>query len=168
MLPEPGIFRVLERGLRRLQTVSAATGCTFILINQTRSNFESITASAMQSTGGSTVFLRAGLRIQLFRNSEITLRNEAVGVNICARLVKNNYSLRCLNIWLVFYYATGFCVPETLILNALQLGVLQKKDGLLYYKEQVLGKTRAEICRSFADTPDLAVRISDDMRAEYL
>ena len=158
------IFRVINRGLRRLQTASAATGCTFVLINQLRSNFNSVTNSTLVSTGGNTVFLRAELRIQLYRNSEILVGTEAVGVNLSARLVKNNYSLKHPNVWLVFYYATGFSISETLILNAVQLGILQRQEDGVYYKDRKLGEDRADICQYFTLEPDLVELISRELR----
>ncbi len=153
----------VSRGLRRLARVAKQTGVTFVLINQARANLNVNLATELVSTGGMPVCLRSVLRIQLCKNSEIYSEGKVVGVNLIARFIKNMYSLRCLNVWLVLYHQTGFSALEGLVLNALELGILRKRNDGLYIADQRLGTDRESVCCFLAANNDITSSIGSRM-----
>lgn len=161
-------LEVISRGMRRLESVAKKTGCIFVLISQLRGDFEKITASDEKSTGGISVMTRAEIRIQLFRSADIQNNGEYVGLNIRACVLKNRASMKAINIWLVLYFCSGFSIIEGEILNALNLGVLQKKDGELYYRDVLLGGDRQEVCNYINSNFKMFDSITQEIRAKYL
>ena len=158
---------IIKRGIRRLKYIAKRTGCTFVIINQVRQRHDSVTAYLEKSTGGDFVLLQSGLRCQLFKKSNIIRDEKAVGVNLLARIVKGNLTCRNINIWLVLYYSTGFSYVETMILNAIELGILKRKSDSIYYKDVNLGNNRKEVSKYLEADSKFFEGIIDNIKLHY-
>ena len=158
---------ITKRCIHKLKYIAKRTGCSFIIINQVRQSFDSVTTCSKKSTGGDSISLQCGLRFQLFKNSDIFRDEQAVGVNLLAHVVKSNLTYRNMNIWLVLYYSTGFSYIETMILSAIELGVFKRKNDGVYYNDVNLGNNRKEVGKYLEADSKFCESIIDNIELQY-
>lgn len=103
----------------------------------------------------------ASVRVELRRVMTIKDRDDALGFQVRAKVLKNRLAAPLVQAEFELHFATGIWTEAELLDLGLQAGVLTKHGARLSFGETLLGTTRTDAVRLLRQDPDLAARIRD-------
>ena len=152
--------RLMSQALRKLTAVLAKSNTAAIFINQVRAKVGVTYGNPETTPGGGAVKVYASVRRDV-RNSgqPIEVGNEAVGVKVRVKVVKNKLAPPFREAELEIYFGRGLDPVADLVNVAVAAGVIEKAGSWFSYGELRLGQGKEKAAEALRERPELLEEI---------
>jgi recombination protein RecA len=103
----------------------------------------------------------ASQRIDLRRMAAIKDGDDALGIEVRARIVKNRFAAPVTQAQFQMYFASGICGENDLIALGLEVGLVSKRGNRFAFGEVPLGMGQREAVRALKQDAELAGRLRE-------
>jgi recombination protein RecA len=103
----------------------------------------------------------ASQRVELRRGVAIKDREDTLGCEVNAKIVKNRLAAPMTRAEFEIHFATGLCAESDLLRLGQDAGLLLKRGSRLFLGEQALGAGRADALRLLREDAQFAARLRD-------
>jgi recombination protein RecA len=158
--------RLMSQALRKLTAVLAKSNTAAIFINQVREKVGGSYGYGPQETtpGGRALKFYSSVRLDVRRSGVIKQGNEAVGIKVKVKVVKNKLAPPFRQAELEIYFGRGLDPLMDLVNVAVAAEVIQKSGSWLSYGETRLGQGREKAADFLKERPALV----EEIRARVL
>ena len=152
--------RLMSQALRKLTAVLAKSNTAAIFINQVREKVGVTYGNPETTPGGRALKFYASVRLDVRKSGQpIKVGNEAVGVNVLVRVVKNERALSAVEAELEIYFGRGLDPVADLVNVAVAAGVIEKAGSWFSYGELRLGQGKEKAAEALRERPELLEEI---------
>jgi recombination protein RecA len=130
-----GQARMMGQALRKLAAVVNKSNTSLIFINQLREKIGIMFGNPETTPGGRALKFYAAVRLDLRRTGDITVKDEKIGINICAKIVKNKVAPPFKVAEFSIRYSQGIDTLGELIDLAIKYNIIKKSGAWMEYKE---------------------------------
>ncbi|KIX84501.1 recombinase RecA [Thermus filiformis] len=156
--------RLMSQALRKLTAVLAKSNTAAIFINQVREKVGVMYGNPETTPGGRALKFYSSVRLDVRRSGVIKQGNEAVGIKVKVKVVKNKLAPPFRQAELEIYFGRGLDPLMDLVNVAVAAEVIQKSGSWLSYGETRLGQGREKAADFLKEHPTLV----EEIRARVL
>ena len=162
---QPGLqARLMSQALRKLTASINRSNTMVIFINQIRMKIGVMYGSPETTTGGHALKFYASVRLDIRRIGAIKERDEVVGNQTCAKVVKNKLAPPFKQVEFDIMYGEGVSKNGELIDLGVKAGVVEKSGTWFSYDSQRIGQGRENAKAFLKANPDIAAKIETAIR----
>jgi recombination protein RecA len=121
--------RIMSKGLRIIQTLLEKNSTAIIFINQIREKIGVVYGNNETTTGGRALRFYASIRLELRRSELLKEGEEAVGIKILAKTIKNKLAPPLQKAYVDIFFDKGYDNTNEVIEFALEKGVIEKRGS---------------------------------------
>jgi recombination protein RecA len=121
--------RIMSKGLRIIQTLLEKNSTAVIFINQIREKIGVIYGNNETTTGGRALRFYASIRLELRRSELLKEGEDAVGIKILAKTIKNKLAPPLQKAYVDIFFDKGYDNTNEVIEFALEKGVIEKRGS---------------------------------------
>ena len=156
--------RLMSQALRKLTATISKTNTICIFINQLREKIGVMFGNPEVTTGGNALKFYASVRLDIRRIAQIKDGDEAVGIRLKLKVVKNKVAppFRAAEFDIVF--GEGISKAGEIIDMGVELGIINKSGSWFSYNSDKLGQGRDTVKQLMNDNPELAAEIENKIR----
>ncbi len=158
--------RLMSQAMRKLTAAISKSRSVVIFINQIREKIGVMFGNPETTPGGRALKFYSAVRIDVRRISTIKEGDQAVGIHIRARVVKNKVAAPYQNAEFDLMFASGISREGDLLDLAVSEGVAEKSGAWFNYGQVRLGQGRENVKQFLKDNPDLADEIEKAVLAK--
>lgn len=156
--------RLMSQALRKLTGSVSKTNCMVIFINQIRHKIGVMFGSPETTTGGNALKFYASVRIDIRRIGAIKDKEEIVGNQTRAKVVKNKVAPPFKVVDFDIMYGYGISKMGELVDLGVKAGFVEKSGSWYSYNTERIGQGRENAKQFFADNPQVAQKLEADIR----
>lgn len=156
--------RLMSQALRKLTGSVSKTNCMVIFINQIRHKIGVMFGSPETTTGGNALKFYASVRIDIRRIGAIKDKEEIVGNQTRAKVVKNKVAPPFKVVDFDIMYGEGISKMGELVDLGVKAGLVEKSGSWYSYNTERIGQGRENAKQFFADNPEVAKKLEQDIR----
>lgn len=157
--------RLMSQALRKLTSSVAKSNTILIFINQIRMKIGVMFGTPETTTGGNALKFYASVRIDIRRIGSIKEKDEVVGNQTRAKVVKNKVAPPFKVVEFDIMYGAGISkLGEILDLGA-NAGVIEKSGAWYSYGGHRIGQGRENAKKYLKDNPNIADEIEQKIRS---
>ena len=157
--------RLMSQALRKLTAVLAKSNTAAIFINQVREKVGVTYGNPETTPGGRALKFYASVRLDVRKSGQpIKVGNEAVGVKVRVKVVKNKLAPPFREAELEIYFGRGLDPVADLVNVAVAAGVIEKAGSWFSYGELRLGQGKEKAAEALRERPELL----EEIRAKVL
>ncbi len=157
--------RLMSQALRKLTAVLSKSNTAAIFINQVREKVGVMYGNPETTPGGRALKFYSSVRLDVRKSgSPIKEGNEAVGIKVKVKVVKNKLAPPFREAELEIYFGRGLDPLMDLVNVAVAAEVIQKAGSWLSYGEIRLGQGKEKAADFLKERPDLV----EEIRARVL
>ncbi len=157
--------RLMSQALRKLTAVLSKSNTAAIFINQVRQKVGVMYGNPETTPGGLALKFFASLRLDVRRSGQpIKVGNEAVGIRVRVKVVKNKLAPPFREAELEIYFGRGLDPVMDLLNVGVSAGVIEKAGSWLSYGEHRLGQGKEKAAEYLKERPELM----EEIRARVL
>lgn len=157
--------RLMSQALRKLAGAISKSNCVAIFINQLREKVGVVYGNPEVTPGGRALKFYSSVRIDIRRIETLKSGGEMIGSRTRAKVVKNKIAPPFKIAEFDIMYGKGISREGELLDIAVQYDVVQKSGAWFSYKETRLGQGRDNVKLFFADNPEIAKQVEDELMA---
>lgn len=158
--------RMMSQALRRLTSAISKANTTVIFINQLREKIGVMFGSPETTPGGRALKFYSSVRIDIRRVGQIKDGENVVGNRTTAKIVKNKVAPPFQKAEFDIVYNEGISFVGDLIDLGVANGIVQKAGAWFSFGDTRLGQGREGAKQFLRDNPDVATKITDEIRAK--
>ena len=148
--------RLMSQALRKLTAVLAKSNTAAIFINQVREKVGVTYGNPETTPGGRALKFYASVRLDVRKSGQpIKVGNEAVGVKVRVKVVKNKLAPPFREAELEIYFGRGLDPVADLVNVAVAAGVIEKAGSWFSYGELRLGQGKEKAAEALRERPEL-------------
>ena len=152
--------RLMSQALRKLTAVLAKSNTAAIFINQVREKVGVTYGNPETTPGGRALKFYASVRLDVRKSGQpIKVGNEAVGVKVRVKVVKNKLAPPFREAELEIYFGRGLDPVADLVNVAVAAGVIEKAGSWFSYGELRLGQGKEKAAEALRARPELLEEI---------
>ena len=152
--------RLMSQALRKLTAVLAKSNTAAIFINQVREKVGVTYGNPETTPGGRALKFYASVRLDVRKSGQpIKVGNEAVGVKVRVKVVKNKLAPPFREAELEIYFGRGLDPVADLVNVAVAAGVIEKAGSWFSYGELRLGQGKEKAAEALRERPELLEEI---------
>jgi recombination protein RecA len=121
--------RIMSKGLRIIQTLLEKNSTAVIFINQIREKIGVVYGNNETTTGGRALRFYASIRLELRRSELLKEGEDAVGIKILAKTIKNKLAPPLQKAYVDIFFDKGYDTTNEIIDFALEKGVIEKRGS---------------------------------------
>ena len=156
--------RLMSQALRKLTGSISKSNCMVIFINQIRMKIGVMYGSPEVTTGGNALKFYSSVRIDIRRIGAIKEKDEIVGNQTRAKVVKNKVAPPFKVIEFDIMYGKGISKNGELIDLGVKAGIVEKSGSWYSYDSQRIGQGRENAKRFLEENTDIAADIENAVR----
>lgn len=157
--------RLMSQALRKLTGSISQSNCMVVFINQVRHKIGVMFGSPETTTGGNALKYYASVRIDIRRIGSIKNREEVVGNQTRAKVVKNKVAPPFKQVEFDIMYGEGISKNGELIDLGVKAGIVDKAGSWYSYKTDRIGQGREAVKVFLKENPSVADAIEREIRA---
>lgn len=157
--------RLMSQALRKLTGSISKTHCTVIFINQIRQKIGVMFGNPETTTGGNALKFYASVRIDIRRIGAIKDKEEIVGNQTRAKVVKNKVAPPFKQVEFEIIYGEGISRLGEIIDIGVAKNIVEKAGSWFSYNSQRIGQGKENAKQFLRDNPQLAAEIEAKIRA---
>jgi len=158
--------RLMSQAMRKLTAAISKSRTVVIFINQIRMKIGVMFGSPETTSGGKALLFYSSVRIDTRRISTIKDGDQAVGIHIRARVVKNKVAPPYRDAEFDLMFETGISREGDLLDLAVNDGIVEKSGAWFAYGQVRLGQGRENVKQFLKDNADLADEIEKAILAK--
>ncbi len=158
--------RLMSQAMRKLTAAISKSRAVVIFINQIRMKIGVMFGSPETTSGGKALLFYSSVRIDTRRISTIKDGDQAVGIHIRARVVKNKVAPPYRDAEFDLMFETGISREGDLLDLAVNDGIVDKSGAWFAYGQVRLGQGRENVKQFLKDNADLADEIEKAILAK--
>ena len=147
--------RMMSQALRKLTAVAHQHECILIFVNQIRMKIGVVFGSPETTPGGNALKFFSSLRIKTRRGAPVKRGDQAVGVQLHARVMKNKVAPPFREASFVLDYSSGIQRYSEILELGLEQGVVERSGAWYSVKDQKLGQGRERAAEALERHPDI-------------
>ena len=148
--------RLMSQALRQRTAVLAKSNTAAIFINQVREKVGVTYGNPETTPGGRALKFYASVRLDVRKSGQpIKVGNEAVGVKVRVKVVKNKLAPPFREAELEIYFGRGLDPVADLVNVAVAAGVIEKAGSWFSYGELRLGQGKEKAAEALRERPEL-------------
>jgi recombination protein RecA len=160
--------RLMSQALRKLTGSISRSGCMVLFINQIRQKIGVMFGNPETTTGGNALKFYASVRIDIRRIGAIKDKDNVVGNQTRAKIVKNKMAPPLRVVEFDILYGGGISKTGEIIDLGVQNGFIEKAGAWYSYKGQKIGQGK-EAARNFLDeNPKIRHDLEQKLRTKLL
>lgn len=109
-----GIARLMSQSLRKMTASISKANCSVVFINQVREKIGLVFGNPQTQPGGRALKFHASCRIELSKLGSIKDKDQIIGSEIKAKVIKNKVSMPFTTAKYSIYYGRGICDEATI------------------------------------------------------
>ncbi|MBN1347421.1 MAG: recombinase RecA [Phycisphaerae bacterium] len=153
--------RLMSQAMRKLTAGISKSRTVVIFINQIREKIGVMFGSPETTPGGRALKFYSSVRIDVRRTSTVKEGDQAVGIHVRARVVKNKVAPPFRDAEFDLMFASGISREGDLLDLAVNEGIIDKSGAWFAYGQVRLGQGRENVKQFLQDNPDLYDEIRD-------
>lgn len=128
--------RLISKALRKLNGVISKTNTALVFINQVRENINTMGYGEKTTTpGGRALKFYASIRIDVRYAGTIKKGEEAIGIEVKAKISKNKLASPFKTACFRIYFDTGLSEAGDILFNAIKKEIIKKSGAWYAYKD---------------------------------
>jgi len=157
--------RLMSQALRKLTAVLSKSNTAAIFINQIREKVGAMYTNPETTPGGRALKFYSSVRLDVRKSGPpIKVGNEAVGIKVKVKVVKNKLAPPFREAELEIYFGRGLDPVTDLVNVAVAAGVIEKAGSWFSYGEHRLGQGKEKAAEYLRERPELL----EEIRAKVL
>ncbi|WP_038055705.1 recombinase RecA [Thermus amyloliquefaciens] len=157
--------RLMSQALRKLTAVLSKSNTAAIFINQVREKVGVMYGNSETTPGGRALRFYASVRLDVRKSGQpIKVGNEAVGIKVKVKVVKNKLAPPFREAELEIYFGKGLDPVMDLVNVAVAANVIEKAGSWFSYGETRLGQGKEKAAEYLRERPELL----EEIRAKVL
>jgi recombination protein RecA len=156
--------RLMSQALRKLTAIVNKSKTALIFINQTRQKIGIAYGNPETTTGGNALKFYATIRIEVKKGSQLKDKEESVGSEVTARVVKNKVAPPFRQAKFDILYGEGVSKEGILIDLGVDGGIIGKSGAWFSYKDTKIGQGKENARQYLKDNPDIMKEIETEIR----
>ena len=156
--------RLMSQALRKLTGSISKTHCTVIFINQIRQKIGVMFGNPETTTGGNALKFYASLRIDIRRIGSIKDKEEVIGNQTKAKVVKNKVAPPFKQVEFEIIYGEGISRLGELVDLGVKSSIVEKAGSWFSYDGQRIGQGKENAKQFLRENPDVAEQIEAKIR----
>jgi recombination protein RecA len=157
--------RLMSQALRKLTGSIARTNCMVIFINQIRMKLGVMFGSPETTTGGNALKFYASVRVDIRRVGAIKDKEEVVGSQTRAKIVKNKVAPPFKTVDFDIMYGEGISKVGELIDMGVKANIIEKSGAWFSYNSVRIGQGRENAKVYLREHPELMTEIESKLRS---
>jgi recombination protein RecA len=157
--------RLMSQALRKLTGSISKTHCTVIFINQIRQKIGVMFGNPETTTGGNALKFYASVRIDIRRIGAIKDKDEVVGNQTRAKVVKNKVAPPFKQVDFEIIYGEGISRLGEIIDIGVAKNIVEKAGSWFSYNSQRIGQGKENAKQFLRENPEIAAEIEAKIRA---
>lgn len=159
--------RLMSQALRKLTAAVAKSKTCLIFINQLRSKIGVMFGNPETTTGGNALKFYASIRVDVRRIASIKERDEIVGNQVRAKIIKNKMFPPFREAVFDMVYGKGIDRLSDLVNLAEKDGFVNKAGSWYSYGDQRLGQGMANVVKTLKEKPELIKEIALKVKKQH-
>lgn len=159
--------RLMSQALRKLAGIVNKSKTSLIFINQTRSKIGVVYGNPETTTGGNALKFYASVRMEIKKSSALKEKDEQVGNQGTAKIVKNKVAPPFKVAEFDILYGEGVSKIGVLIDLSAKLDIINKAGAWFSYGDTKLGQGKENARAFLTANPDVAKEIDSKVRTHY-
>ncbi len=160
--------RLMSQALRKLTGSISKTNCTVIFINQIRQKIGVMFGNPETTTGGNALKFYASVRIDIRKTGTIKDKENVVGSQTRAKVVKNKVAPPFKQADFEIIYGEGISRLGEVIDMGVATEIIEKAGSWFAYNGTRIGQGKENAKQYLKDNPKLAEEIEKKVRASNL
>lgn len=156
--------RLMSQALRKLTGTINKTGACCIFINQLREKIGVMFGNPETTTGGNALKFYASVRLDIRRIGQLKDGDAIVGNRTKVKVVKNKLAPPFRLAEFDIIYGEGISKVGEIIDIGVSLNIIKKSGSWFSYEDNKLGQGKESVKAVFADNPELAEKIEEEIR----
>lgn len=156
--------RLMSQALRKLTAIVNKSKTALIFINQTRQKIGIAYGNPETTTGGNALKFYATIRIEVKKGSQLKDKEESVGSEVTAKVVKNKVAPPFRQAKFDILYGTGVSKEGILIDLGVDEGIIGKSGAWFSYKDTKIGQGKENARQFLKDNPDIMKEVETEIR----
>jgi recombination protein RecA len=156
--------RLMSQALRKLTASVSRTNCIVIFINQIRMKIGVMFGNPETTTGGNALKFYSSVRIDIRRIGSIKDKDEVVGNQTRAKVVKNKVAPPFKQTEFEIIYGEGISKNAELIDLGVKAGIVEKSGAWYSYNSERIGQGKENAKRFLTENSHLAEEIEQQIR----
>ncbi|CAG7593644.1 MAG: recombinase RecA [Candidatus Midichloria sp.] len=156
--------RLMSQALRKLTASVAKSNCMLVFINQIRMKIGVMFGSPETTTGGNALKFYASVRIDIRRIGSIKEKEDVIGSQTRAKVVKNKVAPPFKIAEFDIMYGEGISKVGEIIDLGVNADVIEKSGSWYAYAGQRIGQGRENAKRFLKENPQIADEIENKIR----
>lgn len=156
--------RLMSQALRKLTAIVNKSKTAMIFINQTRQKIGISYGNPETTTGGNALKFYATIRIEVKRGSQLKDKEESVGSETTAKVVKNKVAPPFKQAKFDILFGTGVSKEGILIDVGVDEGIIGKSGAWFSYKDTKIGQGKENARQYLKDNPEIMKEVETEIR----
>ncbi|MGC9061958.1 recombinase RecA [Calditerrivibrio sp.] len=156
--------RLMSQALRKLTAIVNKSKTALVFINQTRQKIGISYGNPETTTGGNALKFYATIRIEVKRSGHLKDKEENVGSETVAKVVKNKVAPPFKQAKFDILYGTGVSKEGILIDLGVEEGLIGKSGAWFSYKDTKIGQGKENARQYLKDNPEIMKEIELEIR----
>jgi len=160
--------RLMSQALRKLAAAIGKSGTAVVFINQLREKVGIVFGNPEVTPGGRALKFYASVRIEVRRTETIKQGDEAAGIRVKARVVKNKVAPPFRTAEFDIMFDHGISREGDLLDQGVAMGLIKKTGAFFSFGDVRLGQGRENARQFLAQKEEIARDIEQKVRASAL
>ncbi|MCX8084492.1 MAG: recombinase RecA [Calditerrivibrio sp.] len=156
--------RLMSQALRKLTAIVNKSKTVLIFINQTRQKIGVTYGNPETTTGGNALKFYATIRIEVKKAGQLKDKEENVGSETIAKVVKNKVAPPFKQAKFDILYGTGVSKEGIIIDLGVEEGLIGKSGAWFSYKDTKIGQGKENARTFLKDNPEIMKEIESEIR----
>lgn len=157
--------RLMSQALRKLTGSISRSRCCVVFINQIRSKIGVMFGNPETTTGGNALKFYASVRIDIRRIGQIKERDDVIGNQTRAKVVKNKLAPPFRQVDFDILYGQGISKMGEILDMGVAANLVEKSGAWFAYDGQRIGQGRENARQFLRDNPEIAGAIEHKIRS---
>ncbi len=158
--------RLMSQALRKLTASISRSNCMVIFINQIRMKIGIMFGSPETTTGGNALKFYSSVRIDIRRIGAIKDKDEVVGNQTRAKIVKNKVAPPFRTVDFDIMYGEGISKNGEIIDLGVKANIVEKAGSWYSYDSQRIGQGRENAKKFLKENPEILEKIENQLRGK--
>ncbi len=160
--------RLMSKALRKLAAAIGKSGCAVIFINQLREKVGIVFGNPEITPGGRALKFYASIRLDLRRTETLKQGEEAIGIRVRAKVVKNKVAPPFRTAEFDIMFDHGISREGDMLDLGVTLGLIKKAGAFFSWGDVRLGQGRENAKTFLSQNGEIAKEIEQQVRASAL
>jgi len=159
--------RLMSKALRKLTGSISKTNCTVFFINQIRMKIGIMFGNPETTTGGNALKFYSSVRIDVRKNAQIKDKEEAIGNETTAKVVKNKVAPPFRSAKFEIIFGEGISKTGEIIDLGSEMNIIEKSGSWYSYNGSRIGQGKENAKEFLKSNLEILKEIEDKIRQNF-